>query len=381
MLKNICCCLLILVCGPIPAQNLIVNGGFEDINICREYIAPCAPEAWFRIPSPKPEPTGNLPKPVKGKRFGIVVLENFEYPVIKRSYLYTWLPCPLEKGASYKLSFYLNAARKKSFRLGVCVTNQRIKPEDYLLQNKKPTLLLNEASVTEQAFDGWQKVAVVFKATGEESYISFGNFNPNPVLRGKKDKRRVELKCLLDQVELVALDKSYQPCADLEENTKKLYAFDDRHTDTLPVFSAVLPAVTTAETLDTLEAAYDEPIADTVAAPVYTFIIPDIGFEFGKYALNPAADPLLETCAAQIAARRPREVTIEGYTDNVGTEPFNLELSLKRAAEVRNWFMTKHGLPNNLFTVQGLGESNPIETNDTPAGRQVNRRVEIKLIQ
>lgn len=379
MPKNTFCCLLLLVFNQVSAQNLIVNGGFEDTNICREFNSPCAPEAWFRIPSQGLAATRNLPKPVEGNRFDMVVVETFDDPVITRKYLYTWLPCPLEKGASYKLSFYLNPARKNTFRLGICVTNQRIKLEDYRLQNNKPTLLLTEASVVEKSFDGWQKVEAVFTANGGESYISFGNFNPYPILRDNSDKRRIELKYLLDQVELVPLDRTYQPCPDREKNIDNLYAYAYRHTDTVLTFTTPEPIETLAETVDSLEEEYDEPEVETVAAPLVTFIIPDIGFEFGKYALNPAADSVLESCATQIAVQQPRVVTIDGYTDNVGTESFNLDLSLKRAMEVRKWFVTKHGLPNDLFAVHGQGESNPIDNNDTAAGRQINRRVEIKL--
>lgn len=379
MPKNSFCCLLLLVFNQLPAQNLIVNGGFEDTNICREYNSPCAPEAWFRIPSQGLVSTHNLPDPVEGEQFDMVVMENLDFPMSFRKYLYTWLPCPLEKGASYKLDFYINAARKSAFRLGVCVSSQRVKLEDYILDNKQPTLLLTEASVVEKSFDGWQKVEAVFTANGGETYITFGNFNPTPVFRDNQDSRRKELKYLLDQVELVPLDPSYKPCPDRQKNIENLYAYDYRHTDTVPTFTTPEPIETIAETVDSLEEEYDEPEVETVEAPVVTFIIPDIGFEFGKYALNPAADSVLESCATQIAVQQPRVVTIDGYTDNVGTESFNLDLSLKRAMEVRKWFVTKHGLPNDLFAVHGLGESNPIDNNDTPAGRQINRRVEIKL--
>ena len=72
---------------------------------------------------------------------------------------------------------------------------------------------------------------------------------------------------------------------------------------------------------------------------------------------------------------------ISGYTDDVGSDAFNLELSAKRALSVKNWFVEKHGLATTLFVVQGLGESDPIATNETEAGRQANRRVEINFVK
>jgi OOP family OmpA-OmpF porin len=71
-------------------------------------------------------------------------------------------------------------------------------------------------------------------------------------------------------------------------------------------------------------------------------------------------------------------LAIDGHTDNVGNDAFNQELSDKRAASVRNYFISK-GIDEARITSTGHGESQPIADNKTASGRQKNRRVELKL--
>jgi OmpA-OmpF porin, OOP family len=67
---------------------------------------------------------------------------------------------------------------------------------------------------------------------------------------------------------------------------------------------------------------------------------------------------------------------LEGHTDSVGSDSYNLKLSQERAEAVQD-FLLKNGLAAASLTARGLGESYPVATNDTAAGRQQNRRVQI----
>ena len=70
---------------------------------------------------------------------------------------------------------------------------------------------------------------------------------------------------------------------------------------------------------------------------------------------------------------------IEGYTDNIGPEAGNLQMSQMRADSVLNYFVLK-GIPKVRFEVVGKGSQNPVADNKTPEGRAKNRRVEINRI-
>jgi len=67
---------------------------------------------------------------------------------------------------------------------------------------------------------------------------------------------------------------------------------------------------------------------------------------------------------------------VEGHTDSVGTDELNMRLSENRASSVRD-FLVKQGIVGSSIASRGFGESQPVSTNDTSAGRQQNRRVEL----
>ena len=71
---------------------------------------------------------------------------------------------------------------------------------------------------------------------------------------------------------------------------------------------------------------------------------------------------------------------IEGHTDSVGTDQSNQLLSERRAAAVRDYFIA-NGINADRLTSKAFGESTPVDTNDTAAGRQNNRRTEVKLAE
>ena len=73
-------------------------------------------------------------------------------------------------------------------------------------------------------------------------------------------------------------------------------------------------------------------------------------------------------------------LSIEGHTDADGAEEANLKLSQARAAAVRAYLMDRHGLDGGRLETKGLGESKPIDGNDTPEGKANNRRVELVRI-
>jgi outer membrane protein OmpA-like peptidoglycan-associated protein len=72
-------------------------------------------------------------------------------------------------------------------------------------------------------------------------------------------------------------------------------------------------------------------------------------------------------------------LNLAGHTDNVGNDEFNLDLSKRRAESTKAYFVSK-GIDGARITTEYFGETKPIDTNDTPAGRKKNRRVEMKLV-
>ncbi len=105
----------------------------------------------------------------------------------------------------------------------------------------------------------------------------------------------------------------------------------------------------------------------------------EILFDTGQYALKPAATGALQKVGELLKGYPELPVSIEGHTDSVGRPQANQTLSENRAGSVKTWLVANAGIPDARITTKGYGHTAPAASNDTPEGRQKNRRVEIKL--
>ncbi|MCC5925506.1 MAG: OmpA family protein [Bacteroidetes bacterium] len=102
----------------------------------------------------------------------------------------------------------------------------------------------------------------------------------------------------------------------------------------------------------------------------------DVLFEFGKSSMRSGGMKSIDDLAAFLNEYPERKIMIEGFTDNVGSEAFNLELSRNRANAVKSELVSR-GISGNRVDTIGYGFQFPVGNNATDAGRQQNRRVEI----
>jgi outer membrane protein OmpA-like peptidoglycan-associated protein len=102
----------------------------------------------------------------------------------------------------------------------------------------------------------------------------------------------------------------------------------------------------------------------------------DVLFDSGQYTLKPTAREKLARVSGIVLAHPGLRLEAEGHTDSVGTDEFNQLLSEKRALAVRD-FLAGQGLPLASLGAHGFGKNMPVASNDTAAGRQLNRRVEL----
>jgi len=102
----------------------------------------------------------------------------------------------------------------------------------------------------------------------------------------------------------------------------------------------------------------------------------DVLFDTGKYNLRLPAQLGLAKLSGIVLSHPGLKLAIEGYTDTTGSATFNQTLSEQRANAVRD-YLVQQGLDPASVTAQGFGPANPVASNDTPQGRQQNRRVEI----
>ena len=106
-----------------------------------------------------------------------------------------------------------------------------------------------------------------------------------------------------------------------------------------------------------------------------------INFDLGKSNFKQSAYPTLKAITAILKEYPTANFVVEGHTDSTGTnENFNQLLSERRAKKVLD-YLVKNGVSSDRLTSIGYGESKPIESNMTAAGRSANRRVEVKLVE
>src|SRR5262245_26796349 len=124
------------------------------------------------------------------------------------------------------------------------------------------------------------------------------------------------------------------------------------------------------------------PPPPVVAAPAPAppvkkkIVLRGVNFDFDKYDIRPDARPILDEAAKVLKESGDVNISVDGYTDSIGTEAYNQKLSERRARAVAE-YLERQGVAANRMTVRGFGKSNPVASNATPEGRAQNRRVEL----
>jgi OOP family OmpA-OmpF porin len=143
-----------------------------------------------------------------------------------------------------------------------------------------------------------------------------------------------------------------------------------------------LPAPAPAPYVDTSPG----PVADT--APAAAAVVPssekitfeaDTFFDFDKSVLKPAGKTKLNDLASKLQGIDIEVVVATGHTDSIGSDAYNIKLSLRRANAVKAFLVSK-GIPADRIFTAGKGEGTPVASNKTRDGRAKNRRVEVEVV-
>lgn len=123
-----------------------------------------------------------------------------------------------------------------------------------------------------------------------------------------------------------------------------------------------------------------EPMTLEGCAVGDTIVLQGVTFEFDKARLTPNAKIILDGVAGALEKRPDIKVEIGGHTDSKGSDAYNLSLSDKRSKSVKDYLVSK-GIATGRMTTRGYGESMPVADNNTDEGRELNRRVELKVTE
>ncbi|MBV7296624.1 OmpA family protein [Enterovibrio paralichthyis] len=137
--------------------------------------------------------------------------------------------------------------------------------------------------------------------------------------------------------------------------------------------------------MDQQEAAFREELAGSGIQVVregdnIRLVMPsNITFATNQSNISPSFDSTLDAVARVMNKYDKTFLSIDGHTDSTGDAAYNMSLSEKRAESVRN-FLLRQGVNGQRMYVTGFGETQPIASNDSSAGRAANRRVEIQIV-
>ncbi len=372
---------LLLLGQRTKAQNLVPNPSFEDVNICSEYNQPCSPSAWFFLS--RKLTTGYFPRfpSATGSRHLQIVVASRQ--TINRQYWETMLLCPLQAGERYSVSMKI-ASPRNSTQLSTTCPNLRdiglwfttrfvFVQGDSVLQPR--SYLSFVGATTRDLKNGWFEIKKEFVPTSNSTILIVGNFYriSNADIMDQRNNPNPSIDILVDDLSVVRMNGTI--CADYQKRKNSLYAILRRHSDnspgdTYPDISNT-PPDTTEKTAVPPEQHSDTPESPHRPPPTDTIIIHNIQFDFDKYLVqNPDT---LQRYQRLLTRGGIKKIQVVGYTDDVGSETYNLDLSKKRAFEVARLLTSKFDIPPALIEAEGRGISTVYPTKD------LNRRVEIYI--
>jgi outer membrane protein OmpA-like peptidoglycan-associated protein len=357
--------------------NLLLNGGFEDINTCTEYNAECGVEGWFYLKEVKVQMipndinTGLLGNNSPGISYTWNGYTGFT-PVIG-----ALLPCHLQKGKQYIFRGMLIAKLNATLLLmpGICVGERFYVTQRPFSKNLHPDSIPVIAPVPNSNFIQFE---YRFIANGEERYLTFGSYiQEDTTLAKKKITGMQTVSVVLDNFSLVPADEKETTCTDFNLNKKKIYQYNFRHKemDYSLYGKGELPISFNSPDSNLVTRAVEPPALLPVPD---TLKLGDVLFDFNKAGLKPGAVKILEIFFLKQPGNMVLDsIYIEGHTDSIGGDDRNLSLSMERCESVRQWLLSKTLLTENRVQVHPFGRSKPVASNRTPEGRALNRRVEI----
>ena len=353
-------------------ENLVYNGSFEEYSACPQRIDALGimsgVDAWWQPTKGSsdyfnacggrecltPRNKMGVQEPHSGAAYCGIYCSKETY----REYLQTELREPLKAGHRYRVSFWASLADKSPnalATLGALFTSDRISDTTWniLMHNETTELENGQKQVIATYYkpqvsnpsryvliymDQWNEVAGEFTAVGGERYLTIGNFNS------------FNHSNVIDtRAENTVLSGAY-------------YYIDD----------------VTVECLDCQE---EPQTVDTVPVPKKGDIVTlrNVLFDTDKSDILPQSYHDLLTLITLLNDHPTMRVELRGHTDNQGTVERNRILSEARAKAVTE-YLVAHGIDRSRLTWRGFGKSLPTDTNNTPEGRQNNRRVEYRVL-
>lgn len=360
--------------------NLLLNGGFDDVNVCTEYKAECGVEGWFYLRDVKVQMlAADSVSQLTGSN-SIAILYNWIGYTAFTPVFGTLLPCNLQAGKNYTLKGLMNVTLnpKLNFKAGVCFGEWFYVPRRPFVARMQPDSILSITPIPDTKFVEFE---YHFTANGHERYLTFGSFIHKDSLAGKTPLIGTQtVTMILDRFILTPDDPDEIRCDAYAANKAIIYQYDFRHKEMdYSLYGRGQLAIAPEFDDTSFTQQRKEPIPSVIKTD--TLKLGDVLFDFNKANLKPAALQLLRSYFTTGQMAGIDSVYIEGHTDSVGTDSRNLLLSGQRSEAVRNWLLQNGWSPGTPLAIHPFGKTRPVATNRTEEGRAQNRRVELILFR
>ncbi len=342
-------------------ENLVPNPGFEEFDgfpigwyykgtdfddVMKYWSSPttASPDAYgprVRVPSSWAEKGFGKQTAHGGQNMaGITVFGCSNGKPHCREYIQIQLKEPLVEGQNYIFEIWL-ASLEGGLRcnnMGAYFTDKPMKIVGEERISVKPTVFA--AKVIDSKTGGWQKVTLKFKASSESDWLIIGNFDA-------------------DETTLV------MPTTVGNLNYGYYYLDDVSLRKAEPILNVPVK---------------DDDLRRVKLEVGKTIRLKDIFFDTDKADLLPRSNVELNKLVTILRENPTLEIEVIGHTDNVGEVNYNLNLSRRRAGIVVD-YLTRNGIAASRLRVNGFGDKQPIKPNDTEEKRQMNRRVELRILK
>jgi OmpA-OmpF porin, OOP family len=356
-------CLFFLATQHLVAQNLVTNPGFEQYYKCpgsfnyssKGEIAP----GWQSPTTGTPDifntcsigeagvPTNwaGYSKAYTGSGYAGIYAFIVRGSKTYREYLQSNLQTPLEAGAEYLVEFYFKLSSNSKYsidRIGFLLTDSTFKIMNDEVFPVSATYERINREIYTRGSGLWTRFSYVHIATGGEKHLVIGNFS--------NDQKTRKL--------LIPNSQSIEPML-----AKAAYFFID-DVKVIKVGGKPQEPVLTG---------YPEIKTDEI------YIMKNIQFKFNDFTLLESSYPELKKLVEIMRFHKTWKVVVSGHTDDVGTETYNLELSLHRAGSVAD-YLIDNGIDPVRIKTQGFGKQTPLVTGTNETARSTNRRVELRFL-
>ncbi len=354
--------LLALAIGSV-AQNLVPNGSFEQYYKCpgsytttrTGKIAP----GWVSPSTGTPDlfntcsigeagvPTNWAGKSKAYSGFGYAGIYLFIYGREKayREYLQAEFTTPLQGGVNYLVEFYYKLSSNSKYsidRIGFLISDSSYQTTEDGVFPVSPTYQNINRTIYSHTTGYWTRFGFTFEAKGGERFITIGNFSKDSDTRyyfiaGSQALEPLLYKAayfFVDDVKVVQITKS----------------------PTAPLLSGYTEVKTNED-----------------------YVLKNIQFKFNDFTLLETSFAELNRVVDILKYNKTWKVVVSGHTDDVGSDAFNLDLSLQRAGSVAD-YLIERGIDPTRIKTQGFGKQTPLQKGSDEPTRAINRRVELRFL-